>query len=1410
MSRRAAAASASAALLLLALCGALLYRFALPAFVQSRIDAAEIAFLRINVTELFNEGLSDGAGACGAQRARQRGAPDGAGDAPNTTFIGLEGVLTISGLSPLGGVVHATTVQLVYARPDHAPNATDASPSPSPVLPPVAPSPGSNGTASDTPGASISSSPSSIPAKHGGGTGSNADDTGSGGTSTAGDDDWAPSASPPGRTPPPARHHSSVPAPNPSGGGNTPPDDDNTMGNNDDDPHGGRGLYGWDATDAWDAWEVSGLASDAPSTLPSALPFDAPSPVRSDAPTPDAPSLSPTPAPDQCTPHSPGGCAFLAVAIPEVALEAGVDNVVSLPFTEAPILSLPGFTAFAAQVLKQPSVQVVMVGPVQVSVPLRILGVTFFTMRFSLQLRRLITVPGADGFPAVAVSGFSLAGSTASSVQATITTTMVNGAPISLWPLGLLAINVRYRGRIIGEMVSTNPCFALIGGGASNSLNFTGRLFTHQNPSLASDLVSAMLMQQPLPVEVRGNGSFPGTSPLFAGIISRGITMKTVVSTNGSAALIGPDGLVPFIEVAALTLDLDKATEAAMNMTMSAVLGVVNPLGASSPIHLLDLGLNNAGLFNQDGEFAGYFATGNSSTVRPIAQYVLVDSDVERSDYGFPGITESDQDAKLMNAALARLLPQIRSMYLSPESVPLSFYSVDLSGTLNITNPEALSVFVRRFVNQRQTTFRIDTLSTPGASAFATFDCALGRIEATAPLNATMVIPGAVGFSPASASNIMIIGEGEGRGADPSIVIPYITVSINVTLFNPSVVVISLGEMTFLKVMAGSSVVGYGQATNMTLLPNSTAAVTVTGHLCPQGEPTAMAAISKIFTSFLSHKTTNLSVSVIGTAYRGWGPVSTSAVPRGTVSSAGSVEGAFGPTAEPTLSPSGCMFQPPPDLPLHPGPGWLDSALADENVTAEVIPAQDFIPLTDIAFDKLTLDFATEASSSRILTSGLATAFVHLPATHNITMRLPSLDATLMFSTFDASGMPYGALSILNATGRIEPLPLSVQSEYAVSGTGTATAAVGSFPAVAKLALVFRNARLTPVDRLTFEQFITSAMLNKTIGIGFAGYSNAVLQLNIGSIDLRGLYMKSSMKLAGLGGLQTPPVEVVEANAISSTSDSLGIETTLRIFNPSNITMLIGTVYALIYQGTCVIAAATVPNLELVPGSNQVLANGLFTIPSHPGPAREAALGFLSRFLSGKSNTINVTFPANQPQLLNPLLIPAFIGLRFEADFNGLSESLILNGTLSGNLWGIINGSVTVANTTLAVNNPLNLPFSIINAAFSVYLCSDQVSPDNCMGGTGLDAEIGRFNGSSATGMIPFSVPPHSVGISPEYEVHLLTGAFSRLDVAIGVDILTRGFIRAKVNGTITSRVGDFLSTLYHEELGVRLYARDD
>jgi hypothetical protein len=515
------------------------------------------------------------------------------------------------------------------------------------------------------------------------------------------------------------------------------------------------------------------------------------------------------------------GQAVATFTLPSIAARANTDNYISLS-SPVTITSMAVFTQFAQALLDSELISFSLTGMASVSTSVAGTEITISDIPFS----KTITFPGAGGLKQSVVKSFSLATSNATSAKAVMLVEITSACPVSILPLGDLAVNVFYQGMLLGTMVTEDA--SLLAG--TSSFQFSGVL-TPDNVTLVQDLIGSYLANIPVNVSAVGVDTWPTSIPLYKPVIQ-------FLQLNTSLVNLGPP-LVHGMNVDSMYLT--PAGPSAVGIQLNATVQVNNILGPNSPIVVQSIAMN-VSLQGAGVSLGQLVVPSTPVTTRATGPTSLLASD------------EAGQELVLHMSPVGSDGGERRLSARYDDDIPILNVTMSLIAVLDIdTTAVEFSQFILAFLSN--STVNLGLVGPDRSAMTATLACVLGTLTVQIPLNAQTSVPGIDSFPYVSVDSFSV----SGTTNDP----PAVLVDMAVSLLNPSPASFPLGSNATLGIYYKGFRLGGSVAYNCTLLPGMNT-LYLSGAIAPDMThgPDALAATSELFSQYLSG--VNADVSVVG------------------------------------------------------------------------------------------------------------------------------------------------------------------------------------------------------------------------------------------------------------------------------------------------------------------------------------------------------------------------------------------------------------------------------------------------------------------------------------------------------------------------------------------------------------------
>ncbi|KAF9916018.1 hypothetical protein BX616_004831 [Lobosporangium transversale] len=225
---------------------------------------------------------------------------------------------------------------------------------------------------------------------------------------------------------------------------------------------------------------------------------------------------------------------------------------------------------------------------------------------------------------------------------------------------------------------------------------------------------------------------------------------------------------------------------------------------------------------------------------------------------------------------------------------------------------------------------------------------------------------------------------------------------------------------------------------------------------------------------------------------------------------------------------------------------------------------------------------------------------------------------------------------------------------------------------------VYLDMKQTPLEvesgqMEAFYQFLNSSFTQDWIHLGIVGEAVAEVETGLGTFELGPIPFDVITTQRGLGGLVGVAPLLEKLDVIGSSENSLTVEATLVLWNPSNISATLGDLSFLLSHGGYIIGMATVTDGQVLPGNNTIRCIGIMD-PSidckrkhspncNMEPARNASREFISKYISGdNTTTLDVLGHANSTHI--PLLQPMLSTFTITSYLPAIEQDFLLSATM--------------------------------------------------------------------------------------------------------------------------------------------------
>ncbi|KAI1315060.1 hypothetical protein EDD11_001353 [Mortierella claussenii] len=212
-----------------------------------------------------------------------------------------------------------------------------------------------------------------------------------------------------------------------------------------------------------------------------------------------------------------------------------------------------------------------------------------------------------------------------------------------------------------------------------------------------------------------------------------------------------------------------------------------------------------------------------------------------------------------------------------------------------------------------------------------------------------------------------------------------------------------------------------------------------------------------------------------------------------------------------------------------------------------------------------------------------------------------------------------------------------------------------------------------PEQQQEFYQFLNSSFTQELIRLGITGDSRAMVETGLGTFELGPIPFDVVTSQQGLGGLISTPPLLKKLDVVDSTEKSLTIKATLVLWNPSNISAILGDLSFLWSYGGYVVGMASVSDVRLQAGNNTIECFGMMdpTIDCkrkhdpkcNPELAKNASRDFISKYISG-DNTTTIDVLGYNDSTRIPLLQPMMSSFAINTHLPEIDQSFLISATM--------------------------------------------------------------------------------------------------------------------------------------------------
>jgi len=124
------------------------------------------------------------------------------------------------------------------------------------------------------------------------------------------------------------------------------------------------------------------------------------------------------------------------------------------------------------------------------------------------------------------------------------------------------------------------------------------------------------------------------------------------------------------------------------------------------------------------------------------------------------------------------------------------------------------------------------------------------------------------------------------------------------------------------------------------------------------------------------------------------------------------------------------------------------------------------------------------------------------------------------------------------------------------------------------------------LDEDLFSSFLADAMLTKGAKVLMRTQASQLISVPVGNLTITGIQMEQIVDVPGLDHFSSPPISVVRQEVVGSTPDSLIIDVTMNLTNPSVVSGIFSPINLDMHFEGQRIGYAKLPGFNLRSGSN--------------------------------------------------------------------------------------------------------------------------------------------------------------------------------------------------------------------------------
>ncbi|KXS20341.1 hypothetical protein M427DRAFT_41581 [Gonapodya prolifera JEL478] len=310
---------------------------------------------------------------------------------------------------------------------------------------------------------------------------------------------------------------------------------------------------------------------------------------------------------------------------------------------------------------------------------------------------------------------------------------------------------------------------------------------------------------------------------------------------------------------------------------------------------------------------------------------------------------------------------------------------------------------------------------------------------------------------------------------------------------------------------------------------------------------------------------------------------------------------------------------------------------------------------------------------------------------------------------------------------------------------------------------------ISPNHQQDFVKLLTGVLFGTgTVKIPISALANAVGNVPaVGDISLQNFKYSSSIDVAGLQGLAGTPIVLESFDITGGTADGVTIGFTGSIVNPSSVSLNLHSdvKLQLVYQGQ-VLGHATLPNLNVVVGTNRVTASALYS--PQTDAAKAAGLQLLNSYIAGNPVTVEIKGSPDSSPL--PPIAPVLAGVSITGSLPGLTTKLLVRSRMAINPLTILALMVDAA---FDATNPTGGQFTV------THMTGDIMYRGEILGTVDADTKI--------------DIAPHATVSSPAIPVKL---RLSIQDLLAVFDLLGNTLTASVVVKSISASIGAYPITV--------------